>query len=116
MVRSGLLGRAKGSDRTTRHRRSLPLSAVAAIPDPTVGRADAGNARMPAEGIPSTAERRPPITVALVDDEPLIRLALAQALARGGLELVGEAATGEDAVELVVDMRPDVVLTDLELP
>jgi two-component system, NarL family, nitrate/nitrite response regulator NarL len=81
-----------------------------------VRRADAGNARTRAEGTPSTAERRPPITVALVDDEPLIRMALAQALARGGLELVGEAATGEDAVELVVEMRPDVVLTDLELP
>jgi DNA-binding NarL/FixJ family response regulator len=71
---------------------------------------------MPAEGTPSTAERRPPITVALVDDEPLIRMALAQALASGGLELVGEAATGEHAVELVVDMRPDVVLMDLQLP
>ena len=71
---------------------------------------------MPAEGTPSTAERRPPITVVLVDDEPLIRVALAQALSSGGLELVGEAATGEDAVELVVDVHPEVVLMDLQLP
>jgi DNA-binding NarL/FixJ family response regulator len=71
---------------------------------------------MPAEDNPSTAQRRQPITVALVDDEPLIRVALAQALASGGLQLVGEAATGEDAVELVVDARPDVVLMDLRLP
>jgi DNA-binding NarL/FixJ family response regulator len=71
---------------------------------------------MPAEDNPAAAERRPPITVVLVDDEPLIRVALAQALASSGLELIGEAATGEDALELVVDVRPDVVLMDLQLP
>jgi DNA-binding NarL/FixJ family response regulator len=64
----------------------------------------------------SAAERRPPITVVLVDDEQLIRVALAHALSSSGLELVGEAATGEDAIELVVDVRPDVVLMDLQLP
>jgi two-component system, NarL family, response regulator LiaR len=71
---------------------------------------------MTAEDNPVAAERRPPITVVLVDDEPLIRVALAQALASSGLELVGGAATGEDALELVVDVRPDVVLMDLQLP
>src|SRR5829696_2352889 len=109
MVRSGpLFGRRKGSDRTTRQRRPWPLSAVAAIWDPAVSRADARKAQMPAEDNPAAAERRPPITVVLVDDEPLIRVALAQALSSSGLELVGEAATGEDAIELVVDVRPDV--------
>ena len=52
----------------------------------------------------------------LVDDEQLIRVTLAQALSSSGLELVGEAATGGDAIELVVDVRPDVVLMDLQLP
>jgi DNA-binding NarL/FixJ family response regulator len=61
-------------------------------------------------------ERRRPITVVLVDDEPLIRSALAQALSVGGLELVGEAADAQDAIKLVVDLRPDVVLMDLRLP
>jgi len=56
------------------------------------------------------------ITVVVVDDEHLIRVALAQALSSSGLELVGEAATGEDAIALVVDVRPDVVLMDLQLP
>jgi DNA-binding NarL/FixJ family response regulator len=56
------------------------------------------------------------ITVVLVDDEHLIRAALARALSDGGIELVGEAANGEDAIELVVDMHPDVVLMDLRLP
>jgi DNA-binding NarL/FixJ family response regulator len=56
------------------------------------------------------------ITVVLVDDEQLIRGALSQALSSGGLDVVGEAANGEDAVEMVLDLRPDVVLMDLRLP
>lgn len=63
-----------------------------------------------------SAKRRPPITVVLVDDEQLIRAALAGALLAGGLELVGEAASGEEAIELVVNVRPDVVLMELRLP
>jgi YesN/AraC family two-component response regulator len=48
------------------------------------------------------AEQRRPITVVLVDDEQLIRAALAHALSSSGIELVGEAANGEDAIELVL--------------
>jgi len=58
-------------------------------------------------------EGQPPITVVL---EHLIRAALARALSDGGIELVGEAVNGEDAIEIVVDVRPDVVLMDLRLP
>jgi two-component system, NarL family, response regulator LiaR len=61
-------------------------------------------------------ERRRPITVALVDDEELIRTALARALADNGLELVGEATSTQDAINIVVDLRPDVVLMDLNAP
>jgi DNA-binding NarL/FixJ family response regulator len=57
-----------------------------------------------------------PTTVVLVDDEQLIRGAIAQALSSRGLELVGEAASGEDAIRIIVDVRPDVVLIDLRLP
>jgi DNA-binding NarL/FixJ family response regulator len=65
---------------------------------------------------PPCAERREPSTVVLVDDESLIRGALAQALHNAGLQLVGEASNGEDAIELVCELRPDVVLTDIRLP
>jgi DNA-binding NarL/FixJ family response regulator len=61
-------------------------------------------------------ESQPPITVVLVDDEQLIRRAIAQALSSSGLELVGEAASGEDAIRIVLEVRPDVVLMDLRLP
>ncbi len=64
----------------------------------------------------STGEPRRPITVVVVDDEQLIRAALNQTLTGGGLDLVGEAASARDALRLVVDVRPDVVLMDLRLP
>jgi DNA-binding NarL/FixJ family response regulator len=64
----------------------------------------------------STHERRRPITVVLVDDESLIRHALARELSDSGLDLVGEAGTGEEAMEMVVALRPDVVVMDVRLP
>jgi DNA-binding NarL/FixJ family response regulator len=70
---------------------------------------------MPPEQNPG-AERLVPTTVVLVDDEQLIRVALAHALSTSGLELVGEATNGDDAIEIVVDVHPDVVLMDLRLP
>lgn len=70
---------------------------------------------MPPEDRPH-AELKRPTTVVLVDDEQLIRRAIAHALASSDLELVGEAANGEDAIETVVDIHPDVVLMDLRLP
>jgi DNA-binding NarL/FixJ family response regulator len=56
------------------------------------------------------------VTVVLVDNQGLIRRTLTQSLSAAGLEVVGEAKTGEEGVHLVVDVRPDVVLTDLFLP
>lgn len=43
-------------------------------------------------------------TVVLVDDMELTRMALKQLLSADGLEVVGEAGTGEDGVTLVVDL------------
>ncbi len=63
---------------------------------------------------PAPLPRRP-TTVVVIDEESLIRSALSRVLSAGGFELVGEAATGEDALTLVVDVRPDVVLIDLRL-
>jgi DNA-binding NarL/FixJ family response regulator len=63
-----------------------------------------------------SAQHPRPITVVVVDDEPMIRGALAQTLTAGGLDLVGEADNAHDAIELVLDLRPDVVLIDIPLP
>ncbi|MFE6868705.1 response regulator [Kitasatospora sp. NPDC057692] len=55
--------------------------------------------------------------VLIVDDQVLIRAGLA-ALVRAapGLDLVGEAVDGEEAVALAARLRPDVVVMDLRMP
>jgi DNA-binding NarL/FixJ family response regulator len=58
-----------------------------------------------------------PIRVLLADDHTLVRAGLRSLLARAeGVEIVGEAADGREAVELAAANRPDVVLMDLLMP
>jgi DNA-binding NarL/FixJ family response regulator len=57
------------------------------------------------------------IKVVLVDDHPVVRAGLAELL-RGtsDIDVVGTAADGAEALELVRRVRPDVVLMDLQMP
>ncbi|MFF1278204.1 response regulator [Streptomyces marokkonensis] len=58
-----------------------------------------------------------PIRVVLADDERMVRTALRAILsAEPDLEVVGEAATGAEAVAVVREQRPDVVLMDVRMP
>lgn len=55
-------------------------------------------------------------TVLLVDDHPVVRSGLRAVLDSGeAVQIVGEAATGEEAITLAGHLRPDVVLCDLRL-
>jgi signal transduction histidine kinase len=55
--------------------------------------------------------------VLLVDDHPAMRDVLRSLLEEvGGWQVVGEAASGEEAVPLVADLEPDVVLMDCKMP
>lgn len=58
-----------------------------------------------------------PIRVVVVDDHPVWRDGVRSDLeASGTVQVVGEAADGGDAVDVVLDVMPDVVLMDLQLP
>jgi two-component system, NarL family, invasion response regulator UvrY len=58
-----------------------------------------------------------PVAVLIVDDQvPFRRAARAVVTATPGFEVVGEAESGEEAVELAASLRPALVLMDINLP
>ncbi len=59
----------------------------------------------------------PPLRILIADDHPLVRSGLrALLMATDDLEVVGEAATGEEAVTLASSLSPDVIVMDLRMP
>src|SRR5918912_1447358 len=54
--------------------------------------------------------------VLIVDDHPLTREALASLLEQHGFDVAGQAADGEEAVELARSLQPALVLLDLSMP
>jgi DNA-binding NarL/FixJ family response regulator len=56
------------------------------------------------------------LRVLIADDHPLYRDGLAGALTAAGFDVVGEAADGRYAVALSLELHPDVVIMDLDMP
>jgi DNA-binding NarL/FixJ family response regulator len=57
-----------------------------------------------------------PYRVVIADDHPFYRQGLARLLRQSGVEVVGEAANGLAAIELVGRLAPDVAVVDLNMP
>lgn len=56
------------------------------------------------------------ISVVVADDQDLVRSGLEMVLAARGIEVVGTAADGREAVQVVRRTRPDVILMDIRMP
>jgi AmiR/NasT family two-component response regulator len=56
------------------------------------------------------------IRVVIAEDEAIIRLDLKETLEEEGYEVVGETGRGDEAVELVRSLRPDLAILDIKMP
>ena len=69
--------------------------------------------------IPSSARlgSNSPIRIVVADDHPVVRFGVKNMLtAEPGFEVVGEAEDGDDAVTQVLELEPDVLLLDVQMP
>jgi DNA-binding NarL/FixJ family response regulator len=76
-----------------------------------------GSKRLPEDrkerGVP-TPEK---IRVIVADDHPFVRIGIRKILSKTrDISVVGEASNGEEAIKMVEDLRPDILLLDVEMP
>lgn len=64
-----------------------------------------------------TGNMKSPIKLLLVDDHPVVRKGIGSCLAKfPNLQIVGEAADGNEALRKAKDLNPDIVLMDVDMP
>ena len=57
------------------------------------------------------------VKVLVVDDHQLLRIGVRDAIGRNSrFKIVGEAGDGEQALQLVASLKPDIVITDIDMP
>jgi len=69
----------------------------------------------PIEPTSPTAEHTA-VRVVIAEDEGIIRMDLRELLAEEGYEVVGECGNGAEAIDLVAQLHPDVVILDVKMP
>ena len=61
-------------------------------------------------------EKKSNTKILVVDDETLIAMGLESCLTSLGYEVVGTASSGEEAISMARELRPDLLLTDIVMP
>lgn len=57
------------------------------------------------------------LSILIVDDHPLFRKGMRSLLdSMEGIKVIGEAKSGQEAIEMALDIKPDLVLMDLQMP
>jgi len=56
------------------------------------------------------------ISVLIVDDHPMVREGLRSMLSAPGIQVVGDAKSGQEALELINTLQPDITLLDIRMP
>jgi len=54
--------------------------------------------------------------IVVVDDDPIIRMDIREMLEEGGYLVAGEAKNGEEAIELIARVKPDLAIMDIKMP
>ncbi len=58
-----------------------------------------------------------PIRIALADDHPVVRIGVRNMLTeKDGFEVIGEAADGDEAITQTLELQPDILLLDVQMP
>lgn len=73
-------------------------------------------ARAQGDGSAQAESRPAPPTVVVVDDQAAVRNAVVALLSEDGFRVVGEGENGEQAVRIVQELAPDLLLMDLRMP
>ena len=58
-----------------------------------------------------------PIRIVLADDHPVVRIGVRNMLSeKDGFDVVGEATDGDEAITQTLELEPDILLLDLQMP
>ena len=58
-----------------------------------------------------------PIRIVLADDHPVVRIGVRNMLSeQDGFDVVGEATDGDEAITQTLELQPDILLLDLQMP
>jgi len=68
------------------------------------------------ESMISQAEQAPALRALVCEDQGVTVMAIRKALMRAGYDVVGEAVEGQQAIDLADELKPDIILMDINMP